>query len=141
MSLSFSHDDECSQDFLSATGLADDVALLAPSLVALKALVQLTEDYCEKFVVNIVPKKTHLLVFTNKDTESDALLQLSTLDLKVCGAILKPVDTAVHVGISRSPSLGNSAHISDRIAAHRELHLVLLTLALPSTTMQSQQPV
>ena len=53
-------DDIC----LSSIGLADDTCLLSSCIFNLQNLVVLTEEYCEKYVVELVPEKTKLLCFS-----------------------------------------------------------------------------
>ena len=56
--------DKLTTQMLSSIGLADDVSLLAPSLPNLQALIHLTETFCKKYSVKLVPSKTKLLVYS-----------------------------------------------------------------------------
>ena len=66
------------RQILSAAGLADDVVLLTDSVYKLKALLYLTKLYCDKFQVKLVAAKTMLLVFTTKETELKAKVELAS---------------------------------------------------------------
>ena len=103
---------------LGAVGLADDVALLAGSLAELKALLQLTKVYCEKYQVKLVASKTKLLVYSDKHTEMQSLVELATTTIMVDGQIITPSQEAVHVGVVRCAE-GNGPNISARVSAHR----------------------
>ena len=103
---------------LSAVGQSDDVALLSTSLSSLKALLQLTKIYCDKYQVKLVGSKTKLLVFTTKETEVQAKIELAATIISVDGQKIIPSTQATHVGVVRSVH-GNAANIAARLSAHR----------------------
>ena len=51
---------------ISAVGQADDVVLVANDLDSLRLLAALTESYCKRFRVKLVPSKTKLLPMTDQ---------------------------------------------------------------------------
>ena len=85
---------------------------------SLAALLQLTKLYCEKYQVQHVGSKTKLLVFTNKELEVKAKMEVATTTLSVDGQPITPVDKATHVGIVRSND-GNCHNLTERLSAHR----------------------
>ena len=97
---------------LAAIGLADDVGLISNTVLGLRALLQLSEEYCYKYHVKQVPDKTKLLVFFPKSTSSVTDLELSTNCLKLGGMRVLPSIKATHVGLVWSPD-GNGYAIAD----------------------------
>ena len=114
---------------LSASGLADDVCLLASSLSRLKILLHLTELYCDKFQVKLVWSKTNLLVFTTKDTQLQAKVEIAVTPISVDGHQIAPSHQATHVGVVRCPD-GNGPNITARMVAHRRAVYSLLHAGL-----------
>ena len=55
---------------LSGIGLADDTLLLSDNIFNIKNLMTLTNDYCHKYKVALVPSKTKLICMRNKNHES-----------------------------------------------------------------------
>jgi hypothetical protein len=104
---------------LSGVGQADDVGHLSNSLSDMKALLHLSQLYCEKYQVKLVAAKTKLLVYTTKETEMMAKVDLAVNPIFVDGAEITPSAQAAHVGVVRSVVDGNSPHIVARLAAHR----------------------
>ena len=114
---------------LGGVGLADDVGLLAGSLAKLRALLQLTKMYCEKYQVKLVASKTKLLVYTTKHTELQSKVELATTTIKVDGLVISPSQEASHVGVLRSVE-GNGPNISARLSAHRKAVFAVLHAGL-----------
>ena len=54
---------------ISAIGQADDVVLCSNSIESLRLLVTLTEQYCYKYRVKLVPSKTKLLGYSSPSTK------------------------------------------------------------------------
>ena len=104
---------------LSAVAQADDVGLLSTSLERLKALLHLTKLYCDKYQVKLVGSKTKLLVFTTKQTELQAKVELAVTTISVDGERISPSSQATHVGVVRSVD-GNGPNIASRLSAHRK---------------------
>ena len=73
---------------LSAVGQADDVALISSDLNSLKALLYLTKLYCDKYMVKLVGTKTKLLVFTTKQCEMKAKVELAINNIEVDGCTM-----------------------------------------------------
>ena len=114
---------------LSAAGLADNVGLLTGSLGQLKILLHLTKLYCDKFQVKLVWSKTKLLVFTTRQTELQAKIELVSTTISVDGHAITPSFQATHVGVVRS-SEGNGPNISARLTAHRRAVYAVLHAGL-----------
>ena len=68
---------------LGAVGLADDVGLLAGSLLKIQALLHLTKLYCDKYQVMLVGSKTKLIVYNTKYTEMQSKVELASTTIKV----------------------------------------------------------
>ena len=83
---------------ISAAGFADDVGLLASSMQKLKVLLHLTMMYCDKYQVKLVWMKTKLLVFTSRQTETQARLQVVLTRLAIDGPTITPTFQANHSG-------------------------------------------
>ena len=121
-------DEKCSMNIvLSAVGQADDVALMASSLVNLKALLYLTEAYCLKFNVKLVPSKSELFVYHPKRMFNEILLELLVNPVVSDGSVVAPSNSAMHVGVSPD---GNGEHLSSRFSAHRRAIFGLLSTRL-----------
>ena len=119
------HEDEV----LSSVGLADDVALLANSMVNLKALLYLTDKYCQKYNVKLVSSKTKLLVFHSTKMIHEVMIDLLANPIEINGQRVEPSSSALYVGVVRSNE-GNGPHISSRISAHRRSVFGLLNIGL-----------
>ena len=114
---------------LSATGQADDVGLLSTSMNNLKALLHLTKLYCDKYQVKLVSSKTKLLVFTTKETEVQARIEMAVTPISIDGEEISSTNQATHVGVLRSVE-GNGPNIAARLSAHRRAVFGLLHAGL-----------
>ena len=104
---------------VASIGQADDVALLSHSPLQLLCLLHLTESYCRRQHVELVPEKTKLLVWTpNSQKMQTDLLKLSC-PITVGNKQIEYSFSADHVGVVRSTEGGNMPHIIDRISAHK----------------------
>ena len=84
---------------LSGVGQADDVVHLAHSRSSdLNALLHLSQLYCAKYQVKAA--KTKLLVYTTKETELMAKVDIAVTPIAVDGAVISPSTQATHVGVS-----------------------------------------
>ena len=104
---------------ISCISLADDTILLANQIYDLENLLFLSDQYCAKYDVALVPEKTRLIAFHKKNDE-DALFTKATSSITLNNRELSFSPQAEHLGILRSENLDNSAYISDRLAAHRK---------------------
>ena len=95
-----------------------NVGLLTGSISQLKVLLHLTKLYCSKFQVKLVWSNTNLLVFTTKQTEMQAKIEVASTTISVDGHAITPSFQATHVGVVRCPE-GNGPNISARLTAHR----------------------
>ena len=101
---------------VAAVGQADDSALCSNSLHQLQYLLNLTNNYCSKYQVELSTPKTKLLVFATKDTEYIKYCKLVS-PIHLGETNIDFVSVAEHVGIMRSNS-GNLPHIHQRITSH-----------------------
>jgi hypothetical protein len=74
--------------------------------------------YCDKYQVKLVANKTKLLVYSDKQTEMQSLVELATTNIMLDGQLISPSKEAVHVGVLRCGE-GNGPNISARVSAHR----------------------
>ena len=130
---------------VSAIGQADDVILATNDIDNLRLLVTLTESYCAKYRVKLVPSKTKLIAYS---TEGQKHLvehaQLTNL-VTIGGEPVKFVDEAEHVGVVRNTS-GNMPNIVKRISAHKKAMASVLSAGLarrhrgnPAASLRVQQ--
>ena len=103
---------------VSAVGQADDVGLLANDLDSLRLLARLTETYCKKYRVKLVPSKTKLVPYFAP--RHKYLVNYAELvnPVTIGGEPVRFVSEAEHVGVLRS-SAGNMPNILQRISAHK----------------------
>ena len=121
---------DCKSVTVSSIGQADDTILISDCIVKLLGLVYLATEYCATFHVTLVPEKTKLLAFSPSTSAARQYLQFVNIinPIKIGSLNIPFTESAEHVGIIRSPTLGNMPHILGRIAAHRRaLHAVLHT--------------
>ena len=116
LSLAVTPDGELVRQILSAAGLANNVVLLTDSVQKLKALLHLTKLCCDKFKVKLLAAKTMLLVFTTKETELKAKVELASHRVCINGADISPSTQATHVGVVRSAE-GNGPNILARLSS------------------------
>ena len=99
------------------------MGLISNTVLGLRALLQLSEEYCYKYHVKQVPDKTKLLVFFPKSTSSVTDLELSTNCLKLGGTRVLLSIKATHVG--RVWSLECNGYVIADQADHRVLNRTL----------------
>ena len=114
---------------LSSIGLADDTCLLSSCIFNLQNLVVLTEEYCKKYVVELVPEKTKLLCFSPAGQDIAAYYWQLVSPVNLSDTKISFVDEADHVGVTRSIH-GNKAHILRRISAHNRAIMAILPAGL-----------
>ena len=110
-------------------GQADDVVHVANTLDDLHLLAILTDSYCRKFKVTLVPSKTKLLVFANPTDK--ALVDIAKLSnpVKISNVPVEFCAEVEHVGVIRNIS-GNMPNILNRIASHKRSLGALLSAGL-----------
>ena len=101
---------------------------VANSIDDLNLLVKITENYCNKFRVTLVPSKTKLLVFTKKNTDYVKYSRLLS-PLHIGNVAIHFSNTAEHVGVLRSTE-GNLPHILNRISSHKRALGQILRLGM-----------
>lgn len=104
---------------VSAVGQADDVILVSNDIDSLALLVRLTEYYCAKYRVTLVPEKTKLLAFHTDSQEQLVNYARIVNPITVADKPILFSEEAEHVGLIRNTS-GNMANIMNRIAAHKK---------------------
>ena len=104
---------------MSATGQADDVMLSTNNIDSMRLLVTLTEKYCHKHRVILVPSKTKLLGYST--TRQKHQLDHATLinPVSINGHPVRFVDEAERVGVLRNTG-GNMPNIINRISSHKK---------------------
>ena len=103
---------------VSAIGQADDVILAANTVDSLRLLAMLTESYCARYRVTLVPSKTKLLpMYHPRHTHLVDYAKL-TNPVTIDDTSVKFVDEAEHVGVLRSTAV-NMPHILQRITSHK----------------------
>ena len=112
------------EDCISCVSLADDAALVSTSLVNLRNLLYLTENYCKKNDVELVPSKTNLMKFIPPNCKDD--LDLITPQLCLNGKSITFSCEAEHLGILRSSSASNMPNLINRFSAHKRKLFSLL---------------
>ena len=103
---------------VSAVGEADDVILSSNNITDLHLLATLTERYCQKYRVKLVPSKTKLLVYSNENHKNMVDLAILTNPININGIAVKFSKEAEHVGIIRNIS-GNMPNLLNRIISHK----------------------
>ena len=114
---------------ISAIGQADDVVHVANSIDDLNLLVKITENYCNRFRVTLVPSKTKLLVFGNKEHKFQADLARLMNPIRIADVPVSFSDEAEHVGIIRHTS-GNLPNLLQRISSHKKSLGAILSAGL-----------
>ena len=105
---------------IGAIGQADDTVLLSNDLVCLSYLLELTEVFCQKALVELCAEKTTLQAFYPRRYDP---LQISidevTNPIKIKGKPITFSASAEHVGVVRHTD-GNGPAILARCTAHRK---------------------
>ena len=116
---------------ISAIGQADDVVHVANTIDDLRLLVTITEAYCAKYRVKLVPSKTKLLAFATPAKDQLFQVQLAKLlnPVRVDNIPVEFTTEAEHVGIIRSTS-GNLPNLLNRIISHRKSIGALLSAGM-----------
>ena len=104
---------------ISAVGQADDVVHLANNVDDLRLLVAITESYCKKFRVTLVPSKTKLLAFSNPSQDYQVELAKLLNPIKINNTPVQFCSEVEHVGVIRHTA-GNLPNILNRIVAHKK---------------------
>ena len=114
---------------ISDVAQADDVLLLARTISDLHLLATLTEKYCQKYRVKLVPSKTKLLVYS-KPCHSYIVDHAKIVNpITIGGVPVKFTSEAEHVGIIRNIA-GNMPNLLNRIASHKKIMGAILSAGL-----------
>ena len=113
---------------ISCITMADDAVLMSDGIIDLNNLLYLTERYCEKYDVQLVPDKIRLVAFT-KD-EAWVEYDKSISPITISGNKISFSDEAEHLGVIRSSTADNTSNIMSRISAHRSKLFSLLPAGL-----------
>ena len=114
---------------ISSIGQADDVFHAANTIDDLRLLATITEEYCKKYRVTLVPSKTKLLVYSNDEHKLQVDLAKLTNPIKIGNVPVKFCEEAEHVGILRNIS-GNLPNLLNRFIAHKKSLGALLSAGL-----------
>ena len=110
---------------VSCISLADDAVLLSQDIYSLYALLLLTISYCSKYNVQLVPEKTKLIAFSNKQVEEVSYVKMIS-PISLYGKRIPFCDEADHLGVLRSANCSNMPAVMTRISAHRRQMYSLL---------------
>ena len=120
----------CGPLIVSSDGCADDSVLMSSDFHQLGHLLNLTNQYCHKYKVEMTPEKTKLQVFAPAGLTSFVDYFKSVNYLSINGVPLSFTDTTEHVGVVRSPVSGNIPHILKRITSHKKAVAAVLSAGL-----------
>ena len=104
---------------ISAIGQADDVILISNDIHSLQLLVNLTEEYCQKYRVQLEPRKTKLLGYSSKKNEYLIKLAAMSNPITMNHVAIEFTTEAEHVGVVRNTA-GNLPSILRRVAEHKK---------------------
>ena len=114
---------------ISAIGQADDVLLVSNDINNLFLLSWLTEQYCSKYRVTLVPSKTKLIAFHTEQQSELCDYARITNRVTICGERVNFSSELEHVGIIRN-NASNLPHVTNRITAHKKAMGALLSAGL-----------
>ena len=102
---------------------------MSNNLDSLHLLLTLTEQYCNKYRVTLVPSKTKLLGFCTPRTQH--ILDIAKLSNRIAIKDQKVAfeEETEHVGVTRNTS-GNLPHIMNRIAVYKGAMASVLSAGL-----------
>ena len=103
---------------ISGIGQADDVMLCTNDIDSLRLLVTLTESYCRKYRVKLVPTKTKLLGYSTSNNKHLIYLAELVNPVTINNQPVKFSSEVEHVGVLRNTA-GNMPNIMNRIAEHK----------------------
>ena len=104
---------------VSAIGQADDTVLTSNNINNLFYLLQLTKNFCSKYMVELCADKTKLQVFHTKTMKLDMKYAEAINPIVINNEAIHFATSADHVGLLRS-TLGNGPAILSRFTAHRK---------------------
>ena len=104
---------------VSAIGQADDTVLTSNNINNLFYLLQLTKNFCSKYMVELCADKTKLQVFHTKTMKLDMKYAEAINPIVINNEAIHFATSAEHVGLLRS-TLGNGPAILSRFTAHRK---------------------
>ena len=110
-------------------GQADDVIHLTNTIDDLRLLVTLTETYCRKYRVKLVPSKTKLLVFSPSQDDYKVYVAKLLNPITIDNIPVDFCEEVEHVGIIRNTS-GNLPNILNRIISHKKALGALLSAGM-----------
>ena len=116
------------RNIVSCISLADDAVLLANNIIDLQNLLYLTELYCSKYGVELVPDKTRLVAFMKK-SDLDASHIQNPLSVRLNNVDIFFSNEAEHLGVLRS-SNGNNVNIMNRMSSYKKQLYSLLPAGL-----------
>ena len=88
------------RNIVSCISLADDAVLVANNIIDLQNLLYLTELYCSKYGVELVPDKTRLVAFMKK-SDLDASHIQNPLSVRLNNVDIFFSNEAEHLGVLR----------------------------------------
>ncbi len=114
----------CDNQFVGAVCYADDIALLAPSVSALRMMLRTCEEFAVRHGLSFNPSKTQLIRFGKQPSSSCSAV------VYLCGSQLSFVNTVVHLGHLLEYNLSDSADILAKTRDFtRKANLMLYTFS------------
>ena len=118
---------------MSALAQADNMMLCSNDIYNMRLLVTLTEYYCAKFRVKLVPSKTKLVAYSTEN-QTHLVEHAKLVNQVTIGAEpVKFVSEAEHVGVIRNIA-GNMPNILKRITSHKKAIASVLSAPSKSTS-------
>ena len=105
---------------ISSIGQADDVVLLSNSPLNIRCLLYLTETYCKRYNVDLVPEKTKLLVWSPRTKSHLTEILKLECPILINNKTIEYSSSAEHVGVIGSFDGCNMPHVLERTAAYRK---------------------
>ena len=100
---------------ISCITMADDDVLVSNSIIDQNNLLFLTEQYCSKYDVQLVPDKIRLLAFSKIEMDIEYSKEISPITISNMKIAFS--DEAEHLGVIRTSSANNMTNLMVRISA------------------------
>ena len=113
---------------ISCITMADDAVLVSNNIIDLNNLLFLTEQYCSKYDVQLVPDKIRLLAFSKNEMDIEYSKEISPINISNMKIAFS--EEAEHLGVIRTSSATNMTNLMARISAHRAKLFSLLPSGL-----------
>ena len=82
--------------FMGCVAYADDIAIMAPSLHGLKAMIEICEEYAVEYNIKFNGQKSQFMTFTGRDCRK------ATGNITICGDAIQDTDEVIYLGVKLS---------------------------------------